>query len=369
MAAVGGRGPAAQQCSRDPGWRRRRVAAEPAAEQFHHVHFAMGVRRSALPGLGGLRATSAGAPNRTGPAPALRHHVEFLQVLVEVGVDAVDLGQRRPIELLQDRELGAGLGLDRLQRFGERFDDRGRRERIAIGLEIGLIEQVPDAAIEELDFLVAKIFDHAGDVPGDHRLVHCVRVDERELVGLELRELGLRGDLPGNAVVDVRAEAPFELLEKTRLALLQGIARSEASHLVFPHVGPARAIHEHLADAIEHPREGGDQAMNRDVPAIGENLRHIPGNRLPGRRFGRCRVHASREGSGIASVVSRTSEDEGAPTIAARALRGETVVPASLIAVGSTHHGHPFQLELPREIVERAQKPLETLNFCNAVGR
>ena len=277
------------------------VATEPAAEKLHHVDFRRVTPRhrrwrqrdpflARAIGRLGAAAAAARAPDRQRPAHARRHDVEVLQVLVEIGVDAVDLRQRRPIELLQDRELGVRLRLDRLQRFRERLDDRRGREGIAVGLEIGLSEQVADAAVQELQLVVAQVFDHADDVARDHGLVHRVRVDERELVGLELREFGLRHDLARDAVVDVHAQAPLELREEARLALLQRVTGVEASHLLLAHVGAARPIHQHLADAIEHRAEGGLQTMNGDIPAIAENPRHVARNRLPGRRFGRGRV-------------------------------------------------------------------------------
>ena len=59
-----------------------------------------------------------------------RHDVEVLQVLVQIGVDGVDVAERALVELLQDRELEALVGLDRLQRLAERLDDGRRRQRI-----------------------------------------------------------------------------------------------------------------------------------------------------------------------------------------------------------------------------------------------
>ena len=85
---------------------------------------------------------------------------------------------------LEDRELDPGPGLDRLQRIGEGVDDRRGRERIASRLEVGLPEQMAHPSVEELQLVVTEVLDHPRDVAGDDRLIHGVRVDERELVAL-----------------------------------------------------------------------------------------------------------------------------------------------------------------------------------------
>jgi hypothetical protein len=64
------------------------------------------------------------------------------------------------------------------------------------------------------------------------------------------------------------------------LPLLQHVARIEARRLLLADVGPARAVHQHLADAVEDRPEREEQAMNRDVPAIAENPRAVARNRL-----------------------------------------------------------------------------------------
>ena len=60
-------------------------------------------------------------------------------------------------------------------------DDALGRERIAVGLEVGPAHQVADAAIEGLQLVVAEVLDDARDVAGDHRLVHHLGVDERQV--------------------------------------------------------------------------------------------------------------------------------------------------------------------------------------------
>ncbi len=157
-----------------PG-RRGWLAAKAAAEQLHHIDFGAG-RGGRVLGAGtllacGVRrlgAAAARAANRQRPVDARRHDVQVLQVLVEIGVDAVDFRQRCPIQLLQDRELRPRLGLDRLQRFRESLDDGGGRERIAIGFEIRLPEQVADPPVQELKLFMAQVFDHPGDVARHH---------------------------------------------------------------------------------------------------------------------------------------------------------------------------------------------------------
>jgi len=70
-------------------------------EQRHHVDFrrrsffALGVTRSAM--VAGVRTS---ASRRRDSARTGRHHVQVLQMLVEIGVNAVDLGERSLIELL-----------------------------------------------------------------------------------------------------------------------------------------------------------------------------------------------------------------------------------------------------------------------------
>jgi hypothetical protein len=112
-------------------------------------------------------------------------------VLVEVAVDRRDVAERRLVQLLQDLELDAALGLDLAQRVGERVDDRLGRQRIVERLEVGLVEQVAEPAVEQRELLVAGVLDDARDVAGDHRLVHRRDVDERELGRVDVREVGL----------------------------------------------------------------------------------------------------------------------------------------------------------------------------------
>jgi hypothetical protein len=293
--------------------------------------------------------------------------VEVLEVLVEIGVDAVDLGERRPVQLLQDRELGCGIGLQRLQRFGERLDDRGRREGIAIGLEVGLAHEMADPAIQELQLLVAQVLDHAGDVADDHRLVHRVGVDERQLVGLELRELRLLRDLARQGVVDAGAHQPLEFAEEAGFALLQRVARLEAHHLLFADVGAAGAVHQHLSDPIEHRAEGRDEAVNGDIPAIAEDPHAIARNRLSGGRFGRCRVHARRRGSGIASVRSRKYDEKGARTKLEGPLRSKAQIAPRCDKVAQRTMFVHFCVNYQANFAALPAGPAKTSSLCNAV--
>ena len=169
------------------------------------------------------------------------------------------------------------------------------RERIAGGLEIGLPEQMADAAVQELQLVMTQVFDHADDVARHHRLVHRMRVDERKLVGLQAQEVGLGDHLARDAVVHLHPQPPLEFRQEVRLALLQGIARAEATHLFLAHVGAARPVHQHFADAIEHGAKRIQQAMNGDIAAIAENPHRVARERLPVRRFGCGRVHGRRE--------------------------------------------------------------------------
>ena len=52
-------------------------------------------------GRGRARRRAGSASDRLAPG---RHHVQVLQMLVEIGVDAVDLGERCLVQLLQDRD-------------------------------------------------------------------------------------------------------------------------------------------------------------------------------------------------------------------------------------------------------------------------
>ena len=215
-------------------------------------------------------------------------------MLVEIGVDRVDLGERCVIELLQDHVLDPVLHLDRLQRVGKRGDDRRRREGVEVGFEIGLPEQVADPPIQELQLVVAEVFDHARDIARDDRFVHRIRVDQRQLVGVERGKVGLRHDLTGDAVIDLGAQPPFETGHQRRARLLQRVAGFETDDLLFAHVGAACPIHQHFADALQRRVERQQQTMDRDIPAIAENLRHVARDGPSGRRFGRQGVHAGR---------------------------------------------------------------------------
>ena len=81
-------------------------------------------------------------------------------------------------------------------------DDRRRRQRIGRRLEVGLAQQVADAAVELAQLVVAEVLDHAHDVARRHRLVHRLGVDQRQLPGVDGREVGLGLDLAADALVD-----------------------------------------------------------------------------------------------------------------------------------------------------------------------
>ena len=184
---------------RAPRW----LAAEQAPEHRHHVDFGAGVlgaswapAPSLACGVRRLRAAAARALNRQRPAGARRHDVEVLQVLVEIGVDAVDLRQRRLVQLLQDLNLISRSALIVCSASANASTIVAGRERIAIGLEIRLPEQVADAAVQELQLVVAQVLDDARDVaraPPTRPSRACRRASACPTV--ELREIGLRRDL------------------------------------------------------------------------------------------------------------------------------------------------------------------------------
>ena len=52
-------------------------------------------------------------------------------------------------------------------------------------------------------------------------------------------------------------------------------ARVEVERLLLAHVGAAGAIHQHVADAVEHRAEREQQPVDREIPAIAEDLRRL----------------------------------------------------------------------------------------------
>ncbi len=232
-------------------------------------------------------------------AAAGGHDTQAGQVLVEIGVDAVDIGERRLVHLLQDRVLDPLFGLERIERFGEGIDDGGRRQGILGRLEIGIAEQVADAAIERLQLVVARVLDDARDVAGDDRLVHARRVDQRQLVDVDLRfgVFGLVGDLAGDAVVHPRAHPPLEFAHQRRPLRLQSRARIHIDLLLVAHVGPACPVHQHVRHLVHQRREGEQHPVNGEIPAVRQDLRHLARHGPPGGRFGGGGVHPRSAGA------------------------------------------------------------------------
>ncbi len=221
----------------------------------------------------------------------LGNDLQILEVTVQVGVDLVDVPQRGLVELLEDRELDALVAGNAVQSIGERLDDRRGRQRIRGGLEVGAPEQVAHRAIELAQLALALVLDHADDIAGEHRLVHRRGVDQRQLLGVDMGEVGLGLDLALHALVDVLAQVSLEIGDELGAVVVEDAAGVEAERLLLADVRPLGARHQQVADAVEHRRKGQQQAMNREVPAIAENSRHFLGHRAAGcdRPFSRGR--------------------------------------------------------------------------------
>ena len=192
-------------------------------------------------------------------------------VLVQVGVDRREIGERRLIQHFQNLKLDLVFGVDARQRIGERLDKRCRGQRVCVGLETRQIEQVADAAIESDQLVMCAVFNDADDVAGDHRHVHRLIVDERELAHVERGKIGL-GLLGLKPLVDALAQALVELHEQIRaLARKRGpCVPIELRFLL--RLGRVAARHQHVADLVQHRREGREQALDRHVAAALENL-------------------------------------------------------------------------------------------------
>ena len=118
--------------------------------------------------------------------------------------------------------------------------------------------------------------------------------------------------LPGDAVVDELAQLPLELRHQRRRArALQRAARVEEHLLLFAHVGLARAVHQQVADAVEHLRERVRQPMtarSRQSSRIFAQFARRAGRRVGG--FGRGRVQASIVGGLRALGVRRVCRQD-----------------------------------------------------------
>lgn len=135
---------------------------------------------------------------------------------------------------------------------------------------------------------MAQVLDHPRDVAGEHRLVHRLRLDEREIRGIDLAKLDLGLAAPGDAIVDEFAQLPLELGQERRALALERAARIEEELLLVTHIGPAGTIHELVAHVIENLRKRRAQARHRHVAALVEDARELVrglplGNGLGGR--------------------------------------------------------------------------------------
>jgi hypothetical protein len=128
-------------------------------------------------------------------------------------------------------------------------DDRGA-ERIAVGAEVRLPEQVPHAAVQDRELVVTQVLDDARDVAGEDGLVHRGGLDQREVGGVHFREVSLRRRLAGNALVD-------QLFQLTLGAAIRAgrspfrVPRASRKSCCSSNVRLAGAIHQQIADTIE----------------------------------------------------------------------------------------------------------------------
>ena len=125
-------------------------------------------------------------------------------MLVQVGVDGHEIMERCLVQHLEDLELQFVLEIDAGKRCRKRLDEGHRRQRIGARFESRLIEKVGDAAIERDQLIVRAVLDDAKDVPRDHRLVHYLMIDERQLAHVKLRKIGFNG-LGLEPIVDASA--------------------------------------------------------------------------------------------------------------------------------------------------------------------
>ena len=286
--------------SRTRAWTEPRKPEPSAGEALEHSHH---VDLTARPSgrLGRLHIRSMRALGSSGcgavPVPGARlgHDVKVLQVAVEICVDGVDVAERALIKLLQDRVLDPLVALDRAQRFGECFDNRRRRQWVGGHFHPGTTEQIADGAVEFDELVVAQVLDHPHDISQDDRLVHRQRIDQRELARVDRGEVRLLDRVAPHAGLDMRAQLLLELGHQVGALGPEHFARVEEKQLIVADVGVARPRHQVVADVIEHRRKGQQQAMDREIPTIVENLRHLPWHHATGRRFaGGDHVHLIR---------------------------------------------------------------------------
>jgi hypothetical protein len=193
-------------------------------------------------------------------------------VRVDVGVDGGNPAQRRLVQILHDLELDLAFGLQRLHRMRERIDDRGRRQRIGVGRQVGLAQQMAHAPVEHQQLVVAGVLHHARDVAVEDRLIHRGGVDQCQVARVGLGELFGNGRLAGDPVVDQRAQLLFELGHQRGPFAPERAARIEIELLLIAHIRAAGAIHQHIPDLVEDLRERRGQPRDRQVPAVVEDL-------------------------------------------------------------------------------------------------
>ncbi len=245
-----------------------------------------------------LAFASARARSRSAELPRLmmdgrsvgRDDVELGQVLVQFGVDDGDVAHRRLVQLLQDLELDAPVGLHAVQRLGKRVDDRRRRERIRVRAEVRAAEQIAQPAVQCLQFVVREVLDDPRDVADEHRLVHRRRLDEGQVLRIRLGKVDLFVGLARKTVVDRTPQLLFELGHQRRTLAFQRVPGIEKELLLLAHVGLVGAVHQQFADAVHHLRERDREARNREIPAIAQDLRGLARHRAgPGwLGLGRC---------------------------------------------------------------------------------
>ena len=114
-------------------------------------------------------------------------------MLVEIGIDGRELGKRSLIHDFEDLELELVLNADAGERSRKRFNERIGRQRIRARFQPRLVEQVGDAAIERNQLVMRFVLDDTNDIAGNHRFVHRLMIDERQLACVELRKIGFGG--------------------------------------------------------------------------------------------------------------------------------------------------------------------------------
>ena len=276
---------------------RRRRAAVHALEHRHHVDFG---RRRVAAAL--ALAASARARSRSDGAAAIddrrarvgRDDVELGQVLVQVGVDGGDVAHRRLVQLLQDLELDAPVGLDRSSAPRR---TRRRSPRATSGLasvpRSGRPSRKPRPRFSVCSSSWREVLDDARDVAGEHRLVHRRGFDQREVRRVRLGEVGLVGRLAGDAVVDRCGAAA----SRTPPSAPGARPSARAGHR--ERAAAPRARRTCWRDPSAGRRRGRSSARTRSSGARSRD----PGNR-PGSSRSRA---ASREARRLGLVVALTA--------------------------------------------------------------